>query len=51
MKLEECKNCTYHSDYIQGHVHCHFWGTNINSVATYVERSGTVYAVSCMKDK
>lgn len=51
MKLEDCKNCSYHSDYIQGQIHCRYWGTNINSVATYEDRSGIVFVVGCPKEK
>jgi hypothetical protein len=51
MKIEDCKNCSYHSDYIQGQVHCRYWGTNINSVATYEDRSGIIFVVGCPKEK
>ncbi len=51
MKLEDCKNCTYHSGYVQGQILCRYWGTNINSVATYQDRNGIIYAVGCPKEK
>lgn len=51
MKLEDCKNCSYHSDYIRGQIFCRFWENNINSVATYEDSNGTVHAVGCPKEK
>jgi hypothetical protein len=50
MKLEECKNCPHHTDYIQGQIMCRFWGTNINSVATYQDRNGVIFAIGCPKE-
>ncbi|HOW83632.1 MAG TPA: hypothetical protein PK573_13805 [Spirochaetota bacterium] len=51
MKLEDCKNCPHHSGYSQGQIHCRYWGTNINSVATYQDGNGIIHAVGCPKEK
>ncbi|MBN1497943.1 MAG: hypothetical protein JXA07_14315 [Spirochaetes bacterium] len=51
MKLEDCKNCPHHIDYSQGQIHCRYWGTNINSVATYADRNGEINVVGCPKEK
>jgi hypothetical protein len=52
MKLEECKYCSFHSEYSRGQIYCRYWENNINSVATYEDRAaGIVYVVGCPKEK
>lgn len=51
MKLENCLQCKYHNDYINGQILCNY-SSNINSMATYAdEKTVVVYVIGCPKDK
>ncbi len=51
MKLDNCLNCEFHNDYLNGQILCKF-SSNINSVATYTdEKTSVVFVVGCPKEK
>jgi hypothetical protein len=51
MKLEDCKKCGFHHDYIKGQVLCKY-SSNINSMATYRNNENdVVFVIGCLNEK
>lgn len=51
MKIDDCKRCEYHNEYINGQLLCNY-SNNINSMATYEdEKTGVIFVIGCPKDK
>jgi hypothetical protein len=51
MKLDNCIECIYHNNYINGQVLCNF-SNILNSIATYTdEKKAEIIVIGCPIDK